>query len=104
MNACPALVRSPEEILERNRLQIEDCQQHYCFACLVEGKELTQSELLHWYVRMGFAKMFEVEWREGQNPDNVWYTGVRVQHPPTRIDAWCHYREYLISIELRVMI
>ena len=103
MNACPALARSPEEIRERNRLQIEDCQQHYSFACLVEGKELTQSELVLWYARMGFAKMFEVEWREGRNPENLWHAGERVQHPPTPADGWRHYHKFLVSIEIRVM-
>lgn len=91
--------RSPEEILERNRLQIEDSQRYYTFACQVLGKEtLTPSELFAFYVSMGFAKMFEIEWREGKNPANLWYTGVHVKHPPTLTEGWEHYRQYQLEL------
>jgi hypothetical protein len=85
MSTCKTRARSPEEIRERNRLQIEDCQQYYNFACLVEGRDLTQTELVLWYVRMGFAKMFEVEWHEGQNPETMSGTlenGSSIPQPP----------------------
>lgn len=87
--------RSDEEILERNRLQVQDSGQYYEFACLVEGKDLNSGELFNFYVKMGFAKMFEIEWREGKNPANLWYTGEEVDHPPTLTEGWRHYRQHL---------
>ncbi len=92
--------RPSEEILERNRLQAEDSKQYYRFACQVMGKELTPSELFEFYVSMGFAKMFEIEWREGRNPANLWYTGEAVRHSPTPTEGWQHYRQHLLKLTI----
>lgn len=92
--------RPSNEILERNRLQVEDSKQYYEFACLVEEKDLNPDELFNFYVTMGFAKMFEVEWREGKNPANLWYTGEEVDHPPTLTEGLRHYQRYLQRLKI----
>lgn len=83
------------EVLERNRLQLEDAERYRDFAEQVLGHCPSRTELFCWYVEMGFAKIFEVEWREGKTPTNLWYTGEEVQHPPSDTEGWQHFRCYL---------
>lgn len=85
---------SPDEIDERNRLQIVEALSYRHTAELMEDRELTDNEVILWYIRIGLAKMFEVDWREGKNPANLWYTGIEHGHPPSRIDAYEHWRRY----------
>ncbi len=84
---------------ERNLAQFEDSIRYREIACAILGKEeLTSEELFIWYVQMSFAKMFEVAWREGQEPLNLYYTGLEIGREPTPVDGWKHYESYLFVI------
>lgn len=89
---------SPEEILERNRLQREDALRYRNWAEKFEGRSLTDNEVMIWYIGMGFALMFAIAWSEGQEPLNLYYTGLEMGHDPTRVDAYWHYRRWLDEV------
>jgi hypothetical protein len=95
---------TPEEIeaiRERNRLQKEDALRYRNWAEKFEGRSLTDNEVMIWYIGMGLALMFAIAWTEGQEPLNLYYTGVEVGHKPTRVDAYCHYRHWLDEVLTR---
>ena len=89
---------TPEEILERNRLQKEDALRYRNEAEKFEGRNLTNDEVMLWYIRMGFAQMFCLAWNGGQDPLNLYYTGLEVCHPPTRVEGYWHFQHWLDEV------
>ena len=92
---------TPEEIeamIERHRLQAEDALRYRNEAEKFLGRSLTDGEVMIWYVEMGFAQMFYIAWNGGQDPLNLYYTGLEVGHEPTRVDGYRHFQHWLDEV------
>jgi hypothetical protein len=92
---------SIERMRLRNLTQYQDAMRYHNTACLMEGRELDNTEVFLWYVAMGFATMFSLAWEGGQDQLNLYYTGLKVGHPPTPPEGWEHYLEYWESLVIR---
>lgn len=90
-----------EEMRLRNLTQYQDAMRYRDTACLMEGRVLSDTEVFLWYVSMGFAAMFSLAWEGGQEQLNLYYTGLKVGHPPTLTEGWEHYVEYWDSLVMR---
>lgn len=87
-----------ERMLERNMVQYRDAMRYREWAEKVEGRELTDTEVAIWYTKIGFASMFSVAWREGQEPLNLYYTGLEIGRTPEAEDGWHHLRCYWLTL------
>jgi hypothetical protein len=95
-----------EEITEEERqqkilrdvTQYADAMRYKNTAVLMEGRDLDEVGVFLWYVKMGFAVMFAVAWREGQDKLNLYYTGLEVGHPPSPQEGLNHILGYWASL------
>ena len=98
MDIMDETLRKEEAMRLRNLTQYQDAMRYRDTAVLMEGKDLTDTEVFLWYVSMGFAAMFSLAWSGGQEELNLYYTGLEVGHPPTPPECWEHYKEYWASL------
>lgn len=84
--------------LSRNNTQLKDALRYRETAEMMEGKDLTDTGVLSWYIEIGLAVMFYIAWREGQKELNLYYTGLEVGHPPTPPEGWEHLVKYWQSL------
>lgn len=100
---------NPDNLDERRRslqiklaLQIEDAQRYREWAGLILGKtEVTDDELLLWYITEGYARMFGLAWETSRTELNRYYSGLDVEHDPTPVECYWHYTRWQDGITVR---
>lgn len=82
--------------------QVADSKNYREIACQILGTdEISDGELLTWYVDVGLAAMFGLEWQIAIDELNLYYTSVEIGREPTPVEGLRHWRYYLVGITIR---